>query len=109
RHQAVHGQPRRLTRVYGSARPGRGRRRDGAVDGRARGRLPPGAESANVRGREAAAGEAVNPLVTRILREQRTVALPLVLALLANVFVYMFAVRPRAVKAAGAADRAAAA
>jgi len=51
----------------------------------------------------------VNPLVTRILREKRTVALPLVLALVANVLVYMFAVRPRAVKAAGAADRAAAA
>ena len=51
----------------------------------------------------------MNPLVTRILREKRAIALPLALALLANIAAYFLVVRPRAGKAAGAADRAAAA
>jgi len=51
----------------------------------------------------------VNPLVTRILKEKRAIALPLAIALAANVLAFFLVVRPRAVKAAGAADRAAAA
>lgn len=51
----------------------------------------------------------MNPLVQRILREKRAIALPLALALMANVAAYFLVVRPRAVKATGAADRAAAA
>ncbi len=51
----------------------------------------------------------MNPLVRRILHEKRGILIPLVIALIANVLVYELAVRPRAAKAAGAADRAVAA
>jgi hypothetical protein len=45
----------------------------------------------------------------RIVAEKRAVVLPLVVALLANVAAYVLVVRPRGIKSAGAADRAAAA
>jgi len=51
----------------------------------------------------------MTPFLRRIVREHRTLLLPLVVALLANVVAYFFIVRPRGVKAAGAADRATAA
>ena len=51
----------------------------------------------------------MSPLIKRILHEKRSILIPLAIALISNVLVYEFAVRPRAVKAAGAADRAVAA
>ena len=51
----------------------------------------------------------MSPLLGRIVREHRRVVLPLAIAALANVLLYLFVVSPRGGKAAGAADRAAAA
>ena len=51
----------------------------------------------------------MNELVGRVMAEKRAVALPLVVALVANLAAYVLVVRPRGVKSAGAADRAAAA
>jgi hypothetical protein len=48
-------------------------------------------------------------LAGRILREKRTLLLPLAIALVANVAAYFLAVRPLAASSAGAADRARAA
>lgn len=45
----------------------------------------------------------------RIAAEKRALVVPLALAALANIFVYVLVVYPRGVKSAGAADRAAAA
>lgn len=51
----------------------------------------------------------MTPLVKRIMAEKRGLVLPLAIALLVNLVAYAFIVRPRGVKAAGAADRAEAA
>ena len=48
----------------------------------------------------------MTPLLNRIVAEKRSVVLPLAIALLVNLVGYVFVVRPRGVKAAGAADRA---
>ncbi len=48
-------------------------------------------------------------LLKRVIAEKRGLVLPLAIALLANIVAYAFVVHPRGVKAAGAADRAAAA
>ncbi|MGE3510183.1 MAG: GspMb/PilO family protein [Vicinamibacterales bacterium] len=48
-------------------------------------------------------------LVTRVLRERRSVIIPLTVALAINVLVFLLVVRPMAVRSAGAADRAGAA
>jgi hypothetical protein len=45
-------------------------------------------------------------LIRRIFVEKRTVVLPLVVALAANVFAYLLVVHPLELKSAGAADRA---
>ena len=49
----------------------------------------------------------MTPLLRRVALEKRALVLPLAIALVANVLAYGFIVRPRALKAAGAADRAA--
>lgn len=49
----------------------------------------------------------MTPLLKRIVIEQRPVVLPLVALVLLNLLAYAFVVRPRGLKAAGAADRAA--
>jgi Type II secretion system (T2SS), protein M subtype b len=51
----------------------------------------------------------MNELLRRVFAENRSVVLTLVVALVANIAMYALVVRPRGVKAAGAADRAAAA
>jgi hypothetical protein len=51
----------------------------------------------------------MNELLRRVFAENRSLVLTLVVALVANIAVYALVVRPRGVKAAGAADRAAAA
>ena len=51
----------------------------------------------------------MSPLFSRIVREHRATVLPLAIGVLANVLLYLFVVSPRGAKAAGAADRAAAA
>jgi len=51
----------------------------------------------------------MNELVRRVVAEKRSVVLPLVVALVANIAAYVLVVRPRGIKSAGAADRAAAA
>ena len=48
----------------------------------------------------------MTPLLRRIILEKRALGLPLVIALVANVFAYVVVVRPLEVKSAGAADRA---
>lgn len=48
-------------------------------------------------------------LLARVLRERRAVVLPLVGALLVNLLIYVFVVRPMAARSAGANDRAVAA
>lgn len=45
-------------------------------------------------------------LLARILREKRTVVLPLAVGLAVNVLAYLFVVRPLSARSAGAADRA---
>ncbi len=45
-------------------------------------------------------------IVNRALAEKRTIVIPLAVVLVANVLAYGLVVRPRGVKAAGAADRA---
>jgi hypothetical protein len=49
----------------------------------------------------------MNELLRRVVAEKRSVVLPLVVALVANVAAYVLVVRPRGIKSAGAADRAA--
>ena len=49
----------------------------------------------------------MTPILRRIASEKRAVVVLLGAALLANLLAYLFVVRPRGVKAAGAADRAA--
>src|SRR5262245_56419384 len=51
----------------------------------------------------------MNELVRRVIAEKRSIVVPLVIALVANIAAYFLVVRPRGVKSAGAADRAAAA
>jgi hypothetical protein len=51
----------------------------------------------------------MTPLLKRVLKEKRSLALPLAVALVANVLAYFIIVRPLGVKSAGAADRAVAA
>jgi hypothetical protein len=51
----------------------------------------------------------VNELLRRVIAEKRSLVLPVVVALVGNLAAYMLVVRPRGVKSAGAADRAAAA
>jgi hypothetical protein len=51
----------------------------------------------------------MNELLRRVLAEHRPLLLTLVVALVANIAAYALVVRPRGLKAAGAADRAAAA
>jgi hypothetical protein len=51
----------------------------------------------------------MNELLRRVLTEKRSLMLTLVVALFVNIATYALVVRPRGVKAAGAADRAAAA
>lgn len=51
----------------------------------------------------------MTPLMRRVLAENRTLTITLLLALLANVLAYILVVRPLAVKSTGAADRAASA
>jgi len=48
----------------------------------------------------------MNPIIERALAEKRTVLIPLAVVLVANVLAYGPVVRPRGVKAEGAADRA---
>ena len=48
-------------------------------------------------------------LLRRVIDERRAIVLPLVFALVANILAYGLVVRPRGIKSAGAADRAAAA
>jgi len=48
-------------------------------------------------------------LVRRVVEERRTIVLPLLVVLVANVVAYALVVRPRGIKSAGAADRAVAA
>jgi hypothetical protein len=49
----------------------------------------------------------MTPLLKRIAVEKRSIALPLAVALVANILAYAFVVYPLGVKSAGAADRAA--
>lgn len=49
----------------------------------------------------------MNELFNRVLTEKRSIVLPLVIGLAANVAAYALVVRPRGVKSAGAANRAA--
>jgi hypothetical protein len=49
----------------------------------------------------------MNELVERVLAEKRPVIVPLIIALAANLAAYVLVVRPRGVKSAGAANRAA--
>src|SRR5215218_8825987 len=51
----------------------------------------------------------MTPLLKRIVTENRSLVLPLAIALLVNLLAYVLIVRPRGVKAAGAAARAQAA
>ena len=51
----------------------------------------------------------MNELIRRVLAEKRSLVLTLVVALVANIAAYALVVRPRGIRAAGAADRAAAA
>ena len=51
----------------------------------------------------------MNELLRRVLAEKRSVVLTLVVALVGNIAIYALVVRPRGVRSAGAADRAAAA
>jgi hypothetical protein len=51
----------------------------------------------------------MNELLRRVLAEKRSLVLTIVVALVANIAAYVVVVRPRGIKAAGAADRAAAA
>lgn len=51
----------------------------------------------------------MNELFNRVVAEKRSVVLPLLIALAVNIAAYGLVVRPRGVKSAGAADRAAAA
>jgi Tfp pilus assembly protein PilO len=51
----------------------------------------------------------VSELLNRVIAEKRSILLPLVVAVVANLAAYALVVRPRAAKSAGAADRAAAA
>jgi hypothetical protein len=51
----------------------------------------------------------MTPLLKRVVAENRSLVLPLVVALVANVLAYFIIVRPLGVKSAGAADRAEAA
>jgi hypothetical protein len=51
----------------------------------------------------------MTPLVKRIAAEKRAVLVPLAIALVANVLVYAFVVRPLAARSNGSAERAAAA
>jgi hypothetical protein len=51
----------------------------------------------------------MNELIRRVLAEKRSLVLTLVVALVANIAAYALVVRPRGIKSAGAADRAAAA
>jgi len=48
-------------------------------------------------------------LLRRVIDERRAIVLPLVFALVANILAFGLVVRPRGIKSAGAADRAAAA
>ena len=48
----------------------------------------------------------MTPLVQRIITEKRSLVVPLVIALLANLLAYVIVVRPLGLKSAGAADRA---
>ena len=48
----------------------------------------------------------MTPFFRRILREKRSLVIPLTIALAANVFAYVLIVRPLELKSAGAADRA---
>ena len=48
----------------------------------------------------------MTPMLRRVLTEKRALAVPLAALLVANVLAYAFVVRPRGIKAAGAADRA---
>ena len=48
-------------------------------------------------------------LLRRVVDERRAIVLPLVFALVANILAFGLVVRPRGIKSAGAADRAAAA
>jgi len=51
----------------------------------------------------------MNELLRRVLAEQRSLVLTLVVALVGNIAIYALVVRPRGIRSAGAADRAAAA
>ena len=51
----------------------------------------------------------MNELLRRVLAEKRSLVLTLVVALVGNIAIYALVVRPRGVRSAGAADRAAAA
>ena len=51
----------------------------------------------------------MNELFRRVVAEKRSMILPLVIALIVNLVAYFLVVRPRGIKSAGAADRAAAA
>jgi len=51
----------------------------------------------------------MNPLLKRIFAEKRSVVIPIGIAIVANILLFLLVVRPLAVKSAGAADRAAAA
>jgi len=51
----------------------------------------------------------MNELLRRVLAEHRSLVLTLVVALVGNIAIYALVVRPRGVRSAGAADRAAAA
>jgi Tfp pilus assembly protein PilO len=51
----------------------------------------------------------MNPLLARVVREHRLILIPLVVALVANLGVYLVMVRPMANRSAGAAELAAAA
>ena len=48
----------------------------------------------------------MTPLIKRVMREKRALVLPLAVVLLADIVAYGLVVRPRGIKAAGAADRA---
>jgi hypothetical protein len=49
----------------------------------------------------------MNELVRRVIQEKRSIVVPLVVALIANIAAYFIVVRPRGIKSTGAADRAA--
>jgi hypothetical protein len=49
----------------------------------------------------------MNPLLKRIFAEKRSVVLPIGIAIVANILLFLLVVRPLALKSAGAADRAA--